>query len=76
MGVFSELALADARLTDLTSRGLSPKIKSVPRVYDQWWVEVSEKEVQKIAPKAWSTLLRDPFELKEKQKSCLDVASS
>lgn len=75
LGVFSRTELALARQADLALLGLSAKIQSVERTYQEVWVMLKQGEEQKIAEKTWKELLHESFSLQEQQNYCLDVAS-
>ena len=75
LGVFSELKLAQKRLSEVVVLGYEPKIKSMERSVAQFWVSVEETEVQKIGENTWRKIVDEQFRLSEKQKFCLDVAS-
>lgn len=75
LGIYSDLTLAQKRLTDINAMGYEPLLKSYKHTLPQYWVSVEESEVQKIGKSAWHRIVEDQFKLSEKQKFCLDVAS-
>lgn len=75
LGVFSRLDLALSRQKALAKKGLTVKVQSIERLYQELWVMLDYGEEQKLDEKTWKSLLGENISLQEQQNSCLDVAS-
>lgn len=75
LGVFSEKALADARVAELQAMGYAPKVQIIDRSYEEIWVMLPPGEEQKIGGSTWQKLIYVDFSLQEQENLCLDVAS-
>lgn len=73
LGVYRQMSLAEERIDELKSMGLTAKVQNIERSYQEVWVVLGVGEDQKIGAFAWKTLLDGDNHLKEQQNVCLDV---
>lgn len=75
LGMFSQKSLADARLKEMESIGLEPKLQEIERSYREIWVMLDQGEDAKMNKFTWQNLLEETNMLERRQNYCLDVAS-
>ncbi|PCK08778.1 MAG: SPOR domain-containing protein [Alteromonadaceae bacterium] len=75
LGMFSKKNLADARIEQLKSLGLEPKIESIERTYREFWVMLEHREEEKMSDLTWEKTLKDNKMLQRRQNYCFALAS-
>ena len=75
LGMFSKKALSDARVKEMESIGLSPKVDEIERSYREIWVMLAPGEGSKMSSLTWQRAMEGINGLERRQNYCLDVAS-
>ena len=70
LGLFSHKNLAEAVRSRLRGAGYSVAIKILPRVPDQWWLEIDASTVKRLSATFWDDVADDFPGLKKKNASC------
>jgi hypothetical protein len=74
--VFSQAALAEEKVQEMTERGLSPLVEVFERSLKEHWVLLEMGEDLKINQSEWAVLLKEQPKLETRQSFCvLGVAS-
>lgn len=75
LGMFSRKVLSGARVKEMESLGLKPKVEEIERSYNELWVMLELGEGDKMSEYSWKNVL-DGLNLVERRENyCLDVAS-
>ncbi len=75
LGMFSQEALARARVAELSELGLNPEIDVIERSYKEIWVAIPQAVAANLAEPAWQRLLENNKNANRRQNFCLHVAS-
>jgi hypothetical protein len=73
-GQFSNEKEATEKAEKIRAQGYAADIKEVPKSHNEIWVEVREKNGQKITEDRWLTLLKEEKAIERRQNYCLGVA--
>lgn len=74
LGMFSKKALADARMVEAESMGLTPRMQTIERTYREVWVMLNHQEDEKMSEISWSRVLDEKKVLQRRENFCLGVA--
>lgn len=75
LGMHRDVGEAETLKTFLRQQGVNAQIYLVRKELQETWVLLGPREEQKLARSAWSTLVNEEFQLKQRQNSCSSVAS-
>lgn len=75
LGMFSRKSLSDARVKEIKSLGLAPKVDEIERSYRELWVMLAKGEGEKMSELSWERVMEGLNILERRQNYCLDVAS-
>lgn len=73
-GMYSDQAVAQARLEEIRMQGYEPKLREVERTHSETWVTLAPGEAEKIDVAVWVDLLNQQPGLEKRQNFCLGVA--
>ena len=73
-GQFGSEADAKVKAEQVVAQGYAAEIKEVPKSHNETWVEVREKDGQKINEDKWLSLLKEEKAIERRQNYCLGVA--
>jgi hypothetical protein len=73
-GQFSDEKEATAKAEQIRAQGYAAEIKEVPKNHNETWVEVHEKNGQKLSEEKWLSLLKEEKAIERRQNYCLGVA--
>ena len=75
LGMFSKKSSSDARVREMQSIGLQPRVEEIERSYREIWVMLDPGEQLKMSDLSWQRVMDGINMLERRQNYCLDIAS-
>ena len=73
-GQFTAEKEATEKAEQIRAQGYAAEIKEIPKSHNETWVEVHQKNGQKMSEEKWLSLLKEEKAIERRQNYCLGVA--